>query len=208
MESHDRQDHWQSVYTKKSESEVSWFQENPAPSLAMIEQTGAAPGSAIIDIGGGASRLVDHLVKRDFRNVTVLDLSRAALEVAKARLGDGAAQVQWLVADVTIWEPQDTYDIWHDRAAFHFLNREADRAAYVARLVRAVKVGGHAIIATFALDGPERCSGLPVVRYDAASLGKTLGDRFELVATRPDAHATPWGSEQSFQFSLFRRVGS
>jgi len=208
MESHDRQDHWQSVYTKKSESEVSWFQENPAPSLAMIEQTGAAPGSAIIDIGGGASRLVDRLVERDFRNVTVLDLSRAALEVAKARLGDGAAQVQWLVADVTIWEPQDTYDIWHDRAAFHFLTDQADRAAYVARLGQAVRVGGHAIIATFALDGPERCSGLPVVRYDAASLGKTLGDRFELVATRSDAHATPWGSEQSFQFSLFRRVGS
>jgi ubiquinone/menaquinone biosynthesis C-methylase UbiE len=208
MESQDRQSHWQSVYIQKGESEVSWFQENPAPSLAMIEQTGAAPDRAIIDIGGGASRLVDHLVESGFRNVTVLDLSGAALEVAKARLGDRAAQVQWLVADVTIWEPQDTYDIWHDRAAFHFLNREADRAAYVARLVRAVKVGGHAIIATFALDGPERCSGLPVVRYDAASLGKTLGDRFELVATRSDAHATPWGSEQSFQFSLFRRVGS
>jgi SAM-dependent methyltransferase len=212
MESHDRQDHWQSVYTQKSESEVSWFQENPAPSLAMIEQTGAAPGSAIIDIGGGASRLVDRLVERDFRNVTVLDLSGAALEVAKARLkaglGERAAQVKWLVADVTIWEPQDTYDIWHDRAAFHFLTDDADRAAYVARLGRAVRVGGYAIIATFALDGPERCSGLQVVRYDAASLGKTLGDRFELVTTRSHAHATPWGSEQSFQFSLFRRVGS
>jgi ubiquinone/menaquinone biosynthesis C-methylase UbiE len=207
-----RQSHWQNVYTQKGESEVSWFQESPAPSLAMIEQTGAGPGSAIIDIGGGASRLVDPLVESGFRNVTVLDLSGAALEVAKTRLEAGlderAAQVKWLVADVTIWEPQDTYDIWHDRAAFHFLNREADRAAYVARLVRAVRVGGYAIIATFALDGPERCSGLPVVRYDAASLGKTLGDRFELVATRSDAHATPWGSEQSFQFSLFRRVGS
>jgi SAM-dependent methyltransferase len=208
MESRDRQSHWQSVYTQKGESEVSWFQESPAPSLGMIEQTGAAPGSAIIDIGGGASRLVDHLVARGFRNVAVLDLSGAALEVAKARLGDRAAQVRWLVADVTIWEPQDIYDIWHDRAAFHFLNRDADRAAYVARLVRAVKVGGHAIIATFALDGPERCSGLPVVRYDAASLGETLGDRFELVTTRSHAHATPWGPEQSFQFSLFRRVGS
>jgi len=208
MESQSRQSHWENVYATKRENEVSWFQENPAPSLAMIEQTGAAPGSAIIDIGGGASRLVDHLVKRDFRNVTVLDLSGAALEVAKARLGERAAQVQWLVADVTIWEPQDTYDIWHDRAAFHFLTDQADRAAYVARLGQAVRVGGHAIIATFALDGPERCSGLPVVRYDAASLGKTLGDRFELVNTRSDAHATPWGSEQSFQFSLFRRVGS
>jgi len=204
MESQDRQSHWQSVYIQKGESEVSWFQENPAPSLAMIEQTGAAPGSAIIDIGGGASRLVDRLVERDFRNVTVLDLSRAALEVAKARLGDGAAQVQWLVADVTIWEPQDTYDIWHDRAAFHFLNREADRAAYVARLVRAVKVGGHAIIATFALDGPERCSGLPVARYDSASLGQALGTAFKPVHTQRHEHATPWDSRQIFQFSVFR----
>ncbi|QDM19413.1 class I SAM-dependent methyltransferase [Tardiphaga sp. vice304] len=199
-----RQAHWEGVYTHKSESEVSWFQENPALSIEMIKQVGATAASAIVDIGGGASRLVDNLIDRDFEDVTVLDLSDAALEAAKARLGIGAAQVQWIVADATVWEPIKAYDIWHDRAAFHFLTEDRDRAAYVARLERALKVGGYAIIATFALDGPERCSGLSVVRYDPASLGETLGQSFQLVDARRHAHATPWGTEQSFQFSVFR----
>jgi SAM-dependent methyltransferase len=205
MQSESRQAHWQNVYTKKGENEVSWFQENPAPSLELIAQVGATSTSAIIDIGGGASRLVDNLVELDFENITVLDLSEAALEAAKDRLGGRAARVQWIVADATVWEPREAYDIWHDRAAFHFLTEERDRAAYIARLEGALKVGGHAIIATFALDGPERCSGLAVVRYDPASLGQTLGRTFQLVDTRQHAHATPWGSNQSFQFSVFRR---
>jgi SAM-dependent methyltransferase len=205
MQSEGRQAHWEGVYTKKGENEVSWFQESPAPSLQLIAQVGATPASAIIDIGGGASRLVDNLIQQGFEDVTVLDLSEAALEAAKARLGGRAAQVQWIVADATVWEPLKAYDIWHDRAAFHFLTEDRDRAAYIARLERALKVGGYAIIATFALDGPERCSGLPVVRYDPASLGQTLGRAFQLVDTRRQIHATPWGSEQSFQFSLFRR---
>jgi SAM-dependent methyltransferase len=205
MQGESRQAHWEDVYTRKGENEVSWFQENPAPSLELLEQVGATPASAVIDIGGGASRLVDNLVDRGFADVTVLDLSEAALEAAKARLGGRAAQVHWIVADATVWEPQKAYDIWHDRAAFHFLTEECDRAAYVARLTRALKVGGYAIIATFALDGPERCSGLPVVRYDPASLGQTLGRAFQLADTRRHVHATPWGSDQSFQFSVFRR---
>jgi SAM-dependent methyltransferase len=205
MQSEGRQAHWDGVYTKKGENEVSWFQENPAPSLELIAQVGATSASAIIDIGGGASRLVDNLVERGFENVTVLDLSEAALEAAKARLRDRAAQVHWIVADATVWEPLRAYDIWHDRAAFHFLTEDRDRAAYVARLELALKVGGYAIIATFALDGPERCSGLPVVRYDPVSLGQTLGRAFQLVDTRRHAHATPWRTEQSFQFSVFRR---
>ena len=205
MQSESRQAHWQNVYTKKGENEVSWFQENPAPSLELIAQVGATSTSAIIDIGGGASRLVDNLVELDFENITVLDLSEAALEAAKDRLGGRATRVQWIVADATVWEPREAYDIWHDRAAFHFLTEERDRAAYIARLEGALKVGGHAIIATFALDGPERCSGLAVVRYDPASLGQTLGRTFQLVDTRQHAHATPWGSNQSFQFSVFRR---
>jgi ubiquinone/menaquinone biosynthesis C-methylase UbiE len=205
MRSDGRQAHWEDVYTKKGENQVSWFQENPTPSLELIAQVGATPASTIIDIGGGASRLVDNLIDRGFEDVTVLDLSEAALEAAKVRLGKSADQVHWIVADATIWEPQKAYDIWHDRAAFHFLTEEADRAAYLVRLERAVKVGGHAIIATFALDGPERCSGLPVVRYDPASLGQTLGRAFQLADTRRHAHATPWGSDQSFQFSVFRR---
>jgi ubiquinone/menaquinone biosynthesis C-methylase UbiE len=205
MQRESRQAHWEGVYTKKGENEVSWYQESPAPSLELIAQVGATPASAIIDIGGGASRLVDNLIDQGFKDVTVLDLSEAALEAAKARLGDRAVQVHWIVADATVWEPQKAYDIWHDRAAFHFLTEDRDRAAYVARLERALKVGGYAIIATFALDGPERCSGLPVVRYDPVSLGQTLGRAFQLVDGRRDIHATPWGTEQSFQFSLFRQ---
>src|SRR4051812_14595300 len=151
-----RQAHWENVYASKGESEVSWFQENPALSLELIASAGAGPDTAIIDIGGGASRLVDRLLDRGFRTVTVLDLSEAALCAAAARLGDRAAQVSCLVADATLWQPAQAYDIWHDRAAFHFLIDAADRGAYLARLKQALKVGGHAIIATFAPDGPER----------------------------------------------------
>jgi SAM-dependent methyltransferase len=208
MQSDGRQAHWEGVYTKKGENEVSWFQENPAPSLELIAQVGATRASAIIDIGGGASRLVDNLVDRGFEDVTVLDLSQAAHEAAKGRLGGLAERVHWLVADATVWEPPKAYDIWHHRAAFHFLTEDRDRVAYVARLERALKAGGHAIIATFALDGPERCSGLPVVRYDPASLGQTLGRAFQLVDWRRHTHATPWGSDQSFQFSVFRHGAS
>jgi len=150
--------------------------------------------------------LVDSLVGMGFRAVTVLDLSEAALSTAQARLGDQATQFRWIVADATTWEPTEAYDIWHNRAAFHFLTEEKDRTAYIDRQKRALKPGGHAIIATFALDGPERCSGLPVARYEAAGLGQTLGNEFQLVGRRRQAHVTPWGSTQSFQFSVFRRT--
>ncbi len=205
MESANRQAHWENVYTSKGESEVSWFQESPAPSFDLIVQAGATHRSAIIDIGGGASRLVDHLVEQGFQDITVLDLSAAALEAARRRLESRADRVQWIVADATAWEPVRAYDIWHDRAAFHFLTDESDRAAYIARLTRGVNAGGHAIIGTFALDGPEKCSGLPVARYDSASLAQVLGAGFQLVDTRRHEHATPWGSRQMFQFSVFRR---
>jgi len=142
MQSEGRQAHWETVYTEKGEDQVSWFQETPTPSLDLIAKVGATPASAIVDIGGGASRLVDNLVKRGFESVTVLDLSEAALEAAKSRLGGRAARVHWIVADATVWEPEKAYEIWHDRAAFHFLTEERDRAAYVARLERALKVGG------------------------------------------------------------------
>ncbi|MCE3257300.1 MAG: Methyltransferase type 12 [Nitrobacter vulgaris] len=205
VQSEGRQAHWENVYTKKGENEVSWFQESPAQSLELIAELGVNPDTAIIDIGGGASRLVDNLIAKHFRAVTVLDLSEAALNTAQARLGRDAASVRWLVADITTWEPTQEYDVWHDRAAFHFFTEEKDRAAYVARLRSALKVGGHAIIATFAMDGPEKCSGLPVVRYDADSLGQALGPEFRLVHTLRHEHATPWGSQQAFQFSVFRR---
>src|SRR6266403_3152134 len=207
MQSESRQAHWEGVYSKKDENEVSWFQENPAPSLELIAQVGATPASVIIDIGGGASRLVDNLIDRGFEDVTVLDLSEAALEAAKARLGGRAAQVHWIVADATVWEPLMAYDIWHDRAAFHFLTEDRDHAAYIARLKQGLKIGGHAIIATFALDGPEKCSGLPVMRYDATRLAQALGSGFKLLRSQRNDHATPWGSQQRFQFSAFQRVG-
>jgi SAM-dependent methyltransferase len=205
MESANRQAHWENVYTTKGEDEVSWFQQSPAPSSELIVQAGATHASAIIDIGGGASRLVDHLVEQGFEDITVLDLSAAALEAARRRLASRADRVRWIVADATAWEPVKAYDIWHDRAAFHFLTDKSDRAAYIARLTKGVKAGGHAIIGTFALDGPEKCSGLPVARYDSASLTQALGAGFRLVHTRRHKHATPWGSRQMFQFSVFRR---
>ncbi|MFH0297824.1 class I SAM-dependent methyltransferase [Bradyrhizobium sp. 31Argb] len=206
MQSEDRHAHWQDVYSKKAENEVSWFQESPAPSIELIMQVGATRASPIIDIGGGASRLVDNLIENGFEDVTVLDISEASLRVARTRLGNRAAKVDWIVDDVTRWEPTRTYDIWHDRATFHFLTEENDRTAYAKRLKQALKVGGHAIIATFALDGPERCSGLPVVRYDPEGLGRILGPAFELTDRRQHRHGTPWGTEQSFQFSMFRRA--
>lgn len=207
MESGSRQAHWETVYTTKGEQKVSWFQETPVTSLELLAGVGATPSTRIIDIGGGASRLVDSLLERGFRAITVLDLSTAALETAKARLGAQAARVRWIVADATVWEPTESYDIWHDRAAFHFLTEAHDRAAYVARMKRALRVGGHAIIATFAPDGPARCSGLPIMRYDAETLGQTFGQGFELIETRRHTHATPLGTTQSFQFSVFRWVG-
>lgn len=199
-----RKVHWENVYTTKGEDEVSWFEASPALSLELIDQVLATRASSIIDIGGGASRLVDHLIER-VEDVAVLDLSPAALQAAKTRLGGRAHQVSWIAADATIWEPQKAYDIWHDRAAFHFLTDHRDRVAYVGRLERGVKPGGHAIIATFAPDGPESCSGLPVMRYAPESLSQTLGPAFQLVDARRHAHATPWKSDQLFQFSLLRR---
>jgi SAM-dependent methyltransferase len=200
----DRQSHWQNVYTTKGEGEVSWFQDSPQPSLDLIALTGAARDAAIVDIGGGAARLVDALLDAGYSDLTVLDLSEAALATARARLGAYAEKVQWVVSDVTVWQPQQRYDVWHDRAALHFLTAPSDQRAYVDCLTRALRPGGHAIVGTFALDGPEKSSGLPVVRHDAASLGALLGDAFTLIDTRRHEHMTPWGAMERFQFSTFR----
>ena len=205
MSTTDLRAHWENVYTTKGAVEGSWFQETPTPSLELIALVGATRQSAIIDIGGGASRLVDHLVSEGYEDLTVLDLSAAALAAAKTRIGEAVLHVHWLTADATTWEPSRTYDVWHDRAAFHFLISSADQAAYVARLRRALRYGGHVIIGTFALDGPATCSGLPVARHDAGSLGKALGVEFVLVDTRRHEHTTPSGATQRFQFSTFRR---
>lgn len=203
----DRTTHWQNVYATKDEAEVSWFQASPAISLEMIRAASPDRVAAIIDIGGGASRLVDALLQDGYRNLAVLDLSANALDAAKVRIGGAASTVDWIVADATTWRPAKTWDVWHDRAAFHFLTDPLDRAAYVERLRSAVAPGGHVIIATFAPDGPEKCSGLPVRRHDSASLSAELGPEFELVETRSETHRTPWHSTQAFQFSRFRRRG-
>lgn len=205
MTASERQSHWQNVYLNKGEQQVSWTQFDPQPSLGLIEKYSGGRSASIIDIGGGAARLVDALLAHGFAAITVLDLSEAALQSAKTRLGEQGASVRWVAADVTAWPPPLAFDIWHDRAAFHFLVDAGDRAAYVDRLHAGVKTGGHAIIATFAPDGPEKCSGLPVQRYDAEALSETVGSAFALVEHQPHRHLTPWGAEQSFQFSVLRR---
>ena len=206
MNTPSREAHWDEVYTSKREDQVSWFEPTPALSLELIRSTGATPQSAIIDIGGGASRLIDVLLDKGFAAITVLDVSATALAAAKARLGARAAQAIWIVTDVTCWQPMQRYDVWHDRAAFHFLTEPGDRTAYVVCLKKALAPGGHAIIGTFAIDGPERCSGLPVMRYDADSLSATLGEGFVLLQSRRHEHRTPAGVIQRFQFSIFRRT--
>ncbi|MDE2379678.1 class I SAM-dependent methyltransferase [Bradyrhizobium sp.] len=203
----ERSAHWENVYATKGENEVSWFQDSPAISLDLIREANPNHDAAIVDIGGGASRLVDRLLGDGYRSIAVLDLSANALDAAKARIGAAAAKVDWIVADVTTWRPARSYDVWHDRAAFHFLTDPRDRAAYRQRLETAVHPGGAVIIGTFALNGPEKCSGLPVQRYDGKSLAAELGPVFELVTTRAEIHHTPWNSTQAFQFSRFWRRG-
>jgi hypothetical protein len=199
-----RQAHWENVYTTKGENEVSWFQQSPAPSLELIVQAGADPTSAIIDIGGGASRLVDHLVEQGFEDVSVLDLSSAALKAAKARLGGARRSRSLAGADATIWEPVKRYDIWHDRAAFHFLTDAKDRAAYIARLTRGLKAGDTPSSPRsrwMALKNAAACPSRVTTPRDS---GRRSVPGFRLVHTRRHEHATPWHSHQVFQFSVFR----
>ncbi len=202
-----RKAHWEKVYAEKSPTEVSWYQASPARSLNLIEATGLGRGAALIDVGGGASTLVDNLLEAGYRNVAVLDIAGAALAHARARLGAAAEAVAWYEADITAFQPPRRFDIWHDRAVFHFLTDAAQRAAYLEALRAGLRPGGHLILATFALDGPEKCSGLPVQRYDAALLAATLGEGFELLAQEGEAHLTPAEATQRFGYFHFRRVG-
>ena len=202
----DPKQHWEGVYSKKAENEVSWFQEEPATSIEFIRHCGAGKNVPIIDIGGGESRLADRLLDAGYSDVSVLDVSKHALEYTKTRLGARADAVQWIVADITEWKPPRRYRLWHDRAVLHFLTLPEERAAYVKALLAAVVPGGCIVISTFALDGPEKCSGLPVVRYSAESLATELGPELKLIETMSDDHKTPWGTMQRFQFSRFTRL--
>lgn len=202
----DRQAYWDSIYNTKSATEVSWFEAEPTTSLALLHSI-ALRGGRIIDVGGGASRLVDRLVAAGAWEVTVLDVSSAALAVAQARLQDQANRVHWLRGDILNVPQLGAYDVWHDRAVFHFLTAPEERAAYLAQLRKSLRPGGHVVLGTFALQGPEKCSGLPVCRYDAPSLAATLGADFALVQHLEHAHLTPGGKTQPFTFALFQRVG-
>jgi ubiquinone/menaquinone biosynthesis C-methylase UbiE len=201
--------HWESIYQTKLVDQVSWFQEHAELSLQMIHNTGLGKDAAIIDVGGGASTLVDSLVTEGYTDLTVLDLSSAALSVAKQRLGKYADTVDWIEGDITITElPIHRFDIWHDRAVFHFLIDPADRHAYVERVMRAVRPGGHVIVATFAEDGPKKCSGLPVMRYQPESLHAEFGDAFLLVEHKKETHHTPFGTNQQFVYCYCRKGNS
>lgn len=200
-------EHWETVYSTRATDEVSWFQEHAELSLKLIRNAGVAPAASIIDVGGGASTLVDDLLACGYRDVTVLDLSATALAKAKARLGARASGVKWLEADVIEAElPAQAYDVWHDRAVFHFLTSADDRRAYVQAVLRAVKPAGLVIVATFAEDGPTECSGLAVMRYGAAELHAEFGAQFALLGHEKESHHTPGGGEQKFVYCLCRKV--
>jgi 2-polyprenyl-3-methyl-5-hydroxy-6-metoxy-1,4-benzoquinol methylase len=200
--------HWSHIYETKSTNEVSWYQKHPTLSLAFIRQTGVTLSAAIIDVGAGASTLADHLIASGYDNLTLLDLSGEALQAVRARLGEKAACIAWMEGDITtINLPKHHYDVWHDRAVFHFLTDASARQRYVDQVRHAVKPGGHVIVATFALDGPEKCSGLDVVRYDAASLHGAFGRDFALIDSTNETHQTPWESQQQFIY-CYCRIGS
>ena len=201
----DRKAHWENVYQTKGETGVSWYQSDPRLSLELIRSVAPSAGGRIIDVGGGASHLVDRLLDLPFDRVAVLDISDTALRMSRSRLGERAERVRWFTADVTEAPELGTFDIWHDRAVFHFLTDPADRARYLAHLHDILKVNGTLIMATFALDGPHTCSGLPVVRYSPETLAGVLGDQFTLLEARRHVHRTPWDSEQAFQYSRFVR---
>lgn len=197
--------HWDHVYQTKAADEVSWYSPHLQTSLRLIEDAAPSRDSAIIDVGAGEATLVDDLVARGYGDVTVLDISQAALEAAKERLGASASRVHWIAGDITAIELESCrYDLWHDRAVFHFLTSAEDRAAYVREVVRAVKPTGHVIIATFGREGPEKCSGLDVVRYDAQSLHEEFGPRFCLLGSVTEQHETPWGTPQQFTYCILR----
>lgn len=199
--------HWEKIYATKGATEVSWYQEHARLSLKLIRDAGVSLSAPIIDVGGGASTFVDDLLANGYTNITVLDLSGAALAAAKSRLGSRASDVHWLEENVVKSKlPAGAFDVWHDRAVFHFLATEQERHAYVRAVLRAVKPGGIVIVATFAEDGPTQCSGLPVMRYSASELHAEFGEPFLLLGHQRESHYTPSGSEQKFVYCFCRRM--
>jgi SAM-dependent methyltransferase len=202
-----RREHWDAIYTTRREQDLSWFETAPVVSMRLIQAAGLSTETCVIDIGGGDSRLVDQLLAKGVTCLAVLDVSGVVLRRAQARLGAAAeaTALTWIESDVVGEWSLKPVDIWHDRAVFHFLTAPEDRARYLEHLRGTLKPGGTAIIATFALDGPKKCSGLPVVHYSASTLAAELGSDFTLVETIPYLHRTPSGVPQSFQYSRFQR---
>ena len=208
FESMNEREHWETVYRKKGPEEVSWYRPHLERSLRFVEQAGLTLKSAILDVGGGASTLVDDLLARGFSDVSVLDISENAIARAKLRLGARAETVTWLLADITRVElPERRFDFWHDRAVFHFLREETDRLRYVQAVRRALKPNGHIVVATFGPAAPEQCSGLPVMRYTAEGIHEQFGGEFLKAGSCSEAHMTPWGSEQEFVYCYCRMPG-
>lgn len=198
--------HWEQIYQAKAPTQVSWYQEHSIQSLRFIANTGIDTKGQIIDVGGGPSALIGDLLENGYQYITVLDISATALEAAKRRLGARAQEVTWLEADILqVQLPQQHYDLWHDRAVFHFLTNAEDRRHYVNVVKEAVKPGGHIIVATFASDGPDHCSGLPVARYEPESMHHEFGDDFQLLNSAHEIHATPFGTQQKFVYCYCRK---
>ena len=198
-----RKDHWERVYKKLSPSEVGWYQADPERSLNLINKTCADTHCRIIDVGGGTSILSKHLIDKGYRELTVLDISGSSIEKAQSQLGTKSDRVKWIEADITKYTLSESYDVWHDRAVFHFLTEAEERKGYINSLNHALKLNGHLIMATFSLDGPPKCSGLSVVRYSPETLQNELGNNFNLVESFTDKHVTPSGVPQSFIFCRF-----
>jgi SAM-dependent methyltransferase len=201
----DRKEHWDTAHSTRRARELSWYEQNPALSLSMIGRANIAADTPILDVGGGASSLVDFLLEDGYRDLTVLDVSGVALRKARRRLGDKASRVGWIEQDITSFEAGRKYGLWHDRALFHFLTLKVERRKYIQALRKALQGGGQAIISSFAIGGPERCSGLDIVQYDAAKLGRELGTEFTLLEQEQVLHLTPANKEQLFGFYRFIR---
>ena len=197
--------HWDTVYTTKGSEHVSWFRPHLDRSLAFLDAANLDRSAGVIDVGGGASTLVDDLLDRGYSNVTVLDISEAALKTARARLGERADRVKWICADVTEADlPPHAYAFWHDRAVFHFLRDPAARARYVEAVRKSLEPGGHIVVATFGPHGPEKCSGLEVLRFTPEALHAEFGEAFARIASATETHVTPWGAEQEFVYCYCR----
>jgi len=202
--SRDSAGHWETMYEDSNPTELSWFEPVPSRSLALIQATGLPPDAPLLDVGGGASSLVDHLLAAGYTDVSVLDIAPAALAQVRARLGPAASRVEWIVTDVTAFQPKRRYAMWHDRAVVHFLTAAAERERYLAVLTASLAPGGHVVLATFGPQGPTRCSGLPVQRYSADDLGMLLGTGFRLRRTLQEDHRTPAGGYQQFVYTWWQ----